>query len=227
MICWWLQCLVLLPMSVVMLHCQAVQLLGTYIFVSPLANSICEPFSLFSSFLSFLQCFSFDDFNRFSKLRILEVKNFYWGTAVNLFFRNEPKFMWSKSSHFLLLLKRRSSTKPSVVFIKVPVAIVDVVVVQLSCPEQRWNWSQWLWCHWCQWLLWCQWFWCQWFWCQWFWWQLCHWCQWFWWCHWYQWFWRWERPGEALWSRFPHKSNSGTLALLVVASLNTRAHLGS
>ena len=32
-------------------------------------------------------------------------------------------------------------------------------------------------------------------------------------------------PGEALWSRFSHKSDSGTLALLVVARLNTRAHL--
>ena len=43
-------------MKVVMLHCQAVQPLGTYIFVSPLvANSICEPFCLFFSFLSFTQ----------------------------------------------------------------------------------------------------------------------------------------------------------------------------
>ena len=49
----WCWCLVLLTMKMVMLHCQPVQPLGTYIFVSPLANSICEPFSLFQLFCLF------------------------------------------------------------------------------------------------------------------------------------------------------------------------------
>ena len=40
-----------------------------------------------------------------------------------------------KGNFFITLYTAGSRTKPCVVFIKVPVAVVDVVVEQLSCPD--------------------------------------------------------------------------------------------
>ena len=87
-----------------------------------------------------------------------------------------------------IILKTRSSTKPCVVLVKVPVTVVDVVVEQLPCPEQWWWWWWWLggrgW-----------------------------------------WGWWGELPREALQRGFPHKSDCGSLALLVVAPFNRCANL--
>ena len=94
-------------------------------------------------------------------------------------------FHFQTSSISLDHLEKRSSTKPCVVLVKVPVTVVDVMVEQLSCPEQWWWWWWWLGGR----------------------------------------GWWGESPREALQRGFPHKSDCGSLALLVVAPFNRCANL--
>ena len=49
-----------------------------------------------------------------------------------------------KGNFFTTFYTAGSGTKPCVVFVKVPVAVVDVVVEQLSCPGPERSGSLWL-----------------------------------------------------------------------------------